>query len=139
MAKVLDSTPIKMGYLIPIQNTERKHGEAFLYYTVKLENQAGDNEFWCMFTEKELKRMVPIEMLSSKPKKSPGRLYYNHKLGKSWYSFTALYFPKDEGASKSDELRVVRIPETLIKHGRLRCNKNPEDQLKVSWVDDLMD
>ena len=137
-ARILDETPVKMGHAIPVENTERKFGESFMYYAVKFENQSGTDEFWCMFTENELKSLTRCELESTKPDKKPGRLYYRHRVGKCWMNFVDLVVP-GKGTKSSCVQDTFRICDSLLEKGRKRYAKNPEDQPKMGWLEDLKD
>ena len=136
MANKLDNTPVKMGNVIKVENTDRKFGAASAYYAVKLENNKGKQEFWCLWTDQDLGVLVDVHGLSDAKSFKPGRIYHKHTVGKSTRGFVALNFPAEDGKLKR---RVVSITQTVIDKGLKRAKANQEDIPKTGWLADLLD
>lgn len=136
MANKLDNTPVKMGNVIKVENTDRKFGAASAYYAVKLENNKGKQEFWCLWTDQDLDVLVDVHGLSDAKSFKPGRIYHKHTVGKSTRGFVALNFPAEDGKLKR---RVVSITKTVIDKGLKRAKANQEDIPKTGWLADLLD
>ena len=136
MANKLDNTPVKMGNVIKVENTDRKFGAASAYYAVKLENNKGKQEFWCLWTDQDLDVLADVHGLSDAKSFKPGRIYHKHTVGKSTRGFVALNFPAEDGKLKR---RVVSITKTVIDKGLKRAKANQEDIPKTGWLADLLD
>ena len=136
MANKLDDTPVKMGNVIKVENTDRKCGAASAYYAVKLENFQGKKEFWCLWTDQDLGVLVDVHGLKDAKSFKPGRIYHKHTVGKSTRGFVALNFPAEDGKLKR---RVVSITKTVLDKGLKRAKANQEDIPKMGWLADLLD
>ena len=138
MANKLDNIPVKMGNVIKVENTDRKFGAASAYYAVKLENAKGKQEFWCLWTDQDLRVLVDVHGLSDAKSFKPGRIYHKHTVGKSTRGFVALNFPAEDGKLKR---RVVSVTKTVLDKGRKRAKANQEDipKMRWSWLADLFD
>lgn len=142
MAEQLDNMPVKMGYLIRVRNTRRLPSESEDYYAVKLEDQSGDNERWCLFTGAEVARLTEVELHDGikESDRKPGRIYYRHRTGKYFRGFVRLCVPPPEASPSIGKVfRTVSISCRLVDKGQERARKNPEDVPKMSWLEDLRD
>lgn len=142
MAKQLDKTPIRMGYAIKVENTNRDAIEAPFYYAVKMENNAGDDEFWCLFTERELRTFTGAALEDGVKDRKPGRLYCHHAVGNTWRYFVLIGMPGKSTKSVeqvSDDMRLVTISDKMLETGIARAKKNQEDVPTMGWLQDMMD
>lgn len=128
-----------MGYMNKIVNKDRKTGESTVYHIVKLEEQDGKDEFWCLFTEREVRAITPC-MLNDDKQHKVGRLYYKHTIGKTTRSFLTLMLQgqRTDNTITYTKMHVV-ITEALVKRGRNRAARNLEDIPKQSWLANLID
>ena len=137
MAKKLDDTKVKMGNLIPVDNTGRKFGEAHDYYAVKLEDYTGKKENWYLFTGAEISKMSKVDVLDSTEMKL-GRMYLRHKHLKSARSYVKLNVPSNRKATGLITF-VTLLSDNVLARGLDRAKRNPEDIPEMSWLEDLKD
>jgi hypothetical protein len=139
MAKKLDNTSIRMGYLIRVANEGRKPSEAQMYYALKLEDRR-DNEFWCLLTSKEVLKLTQVQIDDGVQAHKPGHLYYRHRVGKTWRSFCFVVLPNpDHESSNPGPTMCVMLTDSKLIKWRKRAERNNEDIPGMSWVKDLMD
>lgn len=139
MAKQLDKTNIRMGYLIRVANQGKKPSESPMYYALKLEDR-NDNEFWCLLTSKEVQKLTQAQLDDGGIPHKPGHLYYRHRVGRTWRSFAFIVMPNpDQKSSVPGPTLCVMLTDSRIIRWRKRAGKNNEDIPGMSWFKDLMD
>lgn len=139
MAEQLNNHKVKMGVALPVKNLKAKPTQNDKYYAVKFQNQEGKDQFWALFTTKEL---------YSRPKFLCGQWKQDMKLGRL-YKFTSIYQKNNFYLVKLNLFQddkdigtvqiVTRLNQRLLKKGRLRAQKNTEDIPKQSFIQDMLD
>lgn len=139
MARKLDNTSIRMGYLIRVKNTGKKPSEKDAYYALKLEDQR-DTEFWVLLTSKEVTKFKMAQLDDGVQMHKPGHLYCHHRVGKTWRSFAFIVLPNpDPSSTKPGPELCVTLTDALLKRGKKRAERNSEDIPAMNWFKDLMD
>lgn len=142
MAIKLDSKKVRMGSFIRVYNINPKNNAKKYYYALKLEDRL-DNEFWCLFTSKEVAALNPAE-LDDGARHKIGRLYARHKVGKTWRSFVEIIPPKLPGNAVELDAGIpasimVAMTDGVIRRTRDRAEKNREDVPSMNFIQDLLD
>lgn len=143
MAIKLDSKKVRMGSFIRVYNINPKNNAKKYYYAIKLEDRL-DNEFWCLFTSKEVAAINPV-VLDDGIRHKLGHLYARHKIGKTWRSFVAIIPPKCPGPAVEQQVDgftesiMVVMTDSVIKRTRDRAEKNQEDIPSMNFIQDLLD
>lgn len=137
MAKQLTEDKVKMGYLLPVENLEKKPNENESYLAVKLENQTGEDEVWMLFSEKEISSRQTLELPDMDEPKL-GRAF-RVGIGKRMYSAFALISCKDLENWKKGEKKILLFSCRVLDRAKTRAKKNPEDIPTQSFLSDLLD
>lgn len=142
MPEQLTEDSIKMGYLLPMNNLNKKPSEVEKYFALKIEDSNGDNEEWILLTEKEILSRRTISIYEMTEDWKPGRMY-SFSIGKISYVACNVVFCSDMSSEKrkhsKGEKKVLLFSKSLLNVARKRAKSNPEDIPSQSKLSDFLD
>lgn len=143
MAQMIDDTPVKMGYLIPVRNTQRVSTlEGTEYYALKVEDFRGDDERWLLLTEGDVRGLSPRVEDGSTRDWKPGRIMVRMATrSRCWSNLLKVVLPKvlNPGKDEAERTVLVCLPEAKLARGLARAKDNPEDVPSQGILADMMD
>ena len=141
-AEKLDSTPVRMGYVIPIRNQNKHMLACDTYFAVKTEDITGKREEWLMFSESELyfrpRVLIQGDILDGL---KLGRLYgWGEETPTGYASYIVRLMPPKSWLDRwGTRPATVLIPYKTYLRALTRTRKNPEDIPSQSRLGDLLD
>ena len=160
MANRLIDVDVKMGRIIPVVNQKRNGNAKKEYYCIKTENERGGDEQYRLFTQRELETSPIIDAIDL-PKYNfkpgtfsstnngrvilegmkSGRIYPSFKVNCCGIKTLALLIRTEEYDQTMRKWFYVirRISNTKLKAASYRSSRNPEDLVKTTWFQDLLD
>ena len=117
------------GRLVPIENSNKKITENESYYALWVEDKHGKNEECLIFSDGDLKMFNVVKYSDFDEQMEFGALY---RLGNS-----KSYFVRIIGLDRKP--KVAKLTQTLIKNGRARASRNPEDIPRKGLIQNMFD
>ena len=136
MARQLDKEKVKMGNIIGMANTERKHpNETMRHYALKVEDADGKNERWLLFTERQLMANTTLIFSELAETMKPGRLY------KATRGRTKIRLCRVRNQYKGCEgaVFIIIITEKRLAIAEKRAQEHHEDIPTQGKLADIMD